>query len=448
LARFSRGDIVQDRSVMTSLGRRGRILTSVAALILGAEGVSGQAGPADSLRSPTLRQLRADVASGNAGARIAAFWSSVQTLGTPLEEPGSRQDSQLVTFVFRGGDDIDRVRLDAGFNSVLVRSVRDEDAAIGQLSRLEGTDVWYLSIELSGDLRAPYRFLVTRKNAQQAERALDPLNRRSLAPGTQWARSLVALPQAPPQPWRTLQSRGEWKELTVDSTALGGSRPVYVYLPPGYSAGRTEPYAVLLGMDSYGFRAPLLPGDQILDYLAIERRIPETVMILTEDVGPIGDTRGYDPVVTFLADEVLPAVRRTIRISGNPADIAVTGMSRRGLVASYAAFKRPDAIGKVLSLSGSYYWRPPGSEPFEWLPNLYAVTERRPIRLYLSAGKLETFVSDTNAGHYLLGTNRHMRDVLAARGYDFMYAEFMGVHSEVNWEDQLAAGLTWLWSRR
>jgi enterochelin esterase-like enzyme len=41
-----------------------------------------------------------------------------------------------------------------------------------------------------------------------------------------------------------------------------------------------------------------------------------------------------------------------------------------------------------------------------------------------------------------------MRDVLAARGYDFMYAEFMGVHSEVNWEDQLAAGLTWLWSRR
>jgi enterochelin esterase family protein len=223
---------------------------------------------------------------------------------------------------------------------------------------------------------------------------------------------------------------------------------VYVYLPPGYSAGRTEPYAVLLGMDSFGFRPPLLPGDQILDYLATQRQIPEMVMILTDDVGPIGDTRGYDPVVTFLADEVLPAVRRTIRVSSNPADIVVSGSSRRGLVAAYVAFKRPDALGKVLSLSGSFYWRPPGSEPFEWLPNLYAITERRPIRLYLSAGMLETFVSDANAGHYLLGTNRHMRDVLAARGYDFQYAEFMGVHSEVNWEDQLAAGLIWLWSRR
>jgi enterochelin esterase family protein len=82
------------------------------------------------------------------------------------------------------------------------------------------------------------------------------------------------------------------------------------------------------------------------------------------------------------------------------------------------------------------------------LTHLYAVTDRRPIRLYVAAGMLETFVSETNAGHYMISTNRHMRDVLAAKGYDFEYVEFMGVHSEVNWEDQLVAGLTWLWSRR
>jgi enterochelin esterase family protein len=223
---------------------------------------------------------------------------------------------------------------------------------------------------------------------------------------------------------------------------------VLVYLPPGFDAARREPYAVLLGMDSFGFKDPLLPADRILDYLGARGTIPETVMVLTEDVGPIGDSRGYEPVTTFLADEVLPAVRRTIRISNRPADVTVTGMSRRGLVASYAAFARPDAFGKVLSLSGSFYWRPAGSAAFEWLPNLYAFAEPRPIRLYLAAGLLETFVTEVNYGHYLLGTNRHMRDVLAARGYDFHYAEFMGVHSEVNWEDQLAAGLTWLWSRR
>jgi enterochelin esterase family protein len=82
------------------------------------------------------------------------------------------------------------------------------------------------------------------------------------------------------------------------------------------------------------------------------------------------------------------------------------------------------------------------------LPNLYALAGRLPIRLYLAAGRLETFVSDVNAGHYLLATNRHMRDVLAGRGYDVEHVELDGVHSELNWEDQLAAGLAWLWLPR
>jgi enterochelin esterase family protein len=372
----------------------------------------------------------------------------VQTNGAPFIEAASRADYRLVTFVFRGGDSIVSVRLDAGFNAVLARSVRDDVASLGTLSRLEGTDIWHLSMELRADLRAPYRFLVTRQSTQPVERVLDPSNPRRLAPGTQWARSLLELPEAPDQPWRAKPAQGAWTEVTLSSASLGGSRTVYVYLPPGYDPDRREPYAVLLGMDSYGFREPLLPADKILDFLTAQQRIPEMVMVLTEDVGPNGDARGYDPVVAFLADEVLPAVRRTVRISSNPIDITVTGMSRRGLVASYAAFRRPDAIGKVLSLSGSFYWRPPGWPAFEWLPNLYAATERRPIRIYLSAGLLETSVSDDNSGHYLLGTNRHMRDVLAARDYSFRYDEFMGVHSEVNWEDQLAAGLSWLWSSR
>lgn len=61
---------------------------------------------------------------------------------------------------------------------------------------------------------------------------------------------------------------------------------------------------------------------------------------------------------------------------------------------------------------------------------------------------METGISDTNRGHYLLGTNRHMRDILAARGYDFTYVEFPGAHTEVNWEDQFAAGLATLGSKR
>jgi len=141
-------------------------------------------------------------------------------------------------------------------------------------------------------------------------------------------------------------------------------------------------------------------------------------------------------------------VRSRFHISTDPADIVLAGMSRRGLVATYAAFQRPDAIGKIVSMSGSFYWSPPGEAELEWLPALFARTERRPIRLYLSAGAFETGLSNTNRGHYLLATNRHMRDVLTARQYDFTLVESHAVHHEANWEDQLAAGLAWLWSRR
>jgi enterochelin esterase family protein len=114
------------------------------------------------------------------------------------------------------------------------------------------------------------------------------------------------------------------------------------------------------------------------------------------------------------------------------------------MIAAYAALRRPDVFQRVLSLSGSYYWRPPGHAEFEWLPALFAREPKRPIRFYMAAGTLETVVSPTNAGHYMVGTNRHMRDVLVAKGYQLKYVEFYGVHSTFNWQDQLMPGLIYL----
>ena len=57
-------------------------------------------------------------------------------------------------------------------------------------------------------------------------------------------------------------------------------------------------------------------------------------------------------------------------------------------------------------------------------PSLFAKTNRQRLRLYLAAGTFETGLSDSNQGHYLLATNRHMRDVLVAKQYDFGYVEF------------------------
>jgi enterochelin esterase family protein len=134
-------------------------------------------------------------------------------------------------------------------------------------------------------------------------------------------------------------------------------------------------------------------------------------------------------------------------VSTRSEDVVVSGTSRRGLVAALMALRNPEMIGNVLSLSGSYYWKPHDEGAWVWLAREFAAAERRPVRFYVAAGELETFVNPGNHGHYLVGTNRHVRDVLRARGYDLTYVEFNGVHSELNWQDWLADGLVHLLGR-
>ncbi|MEJ7733241.1 MAG: alpha/beta hydrolase-fold protein [Polyangiaceae bacterium] len=61
---------------------------------------------------------------------------------------------------------------------------------------------------------------------------------------------------------------------------------------------------------------------------------------------------------------------------------------------------------------------------------------KKPIRIYLDAGRFET-----DSSRDLLGSNRHMRDVLRAKGYTVTYAEYNGGHDYLSWRRTLADGL-------
>lgn len=76
----------------------------------------------------------------------------------------------------------------------------------------------------------------------------------------------------------------------------------------------------------------------------------------------------------------------------------------------------------------------------------FARSPRLPLRFYLEAGTHETMVVGGGPVS-LLGSVRHMRDVLVAKGYPVTYAEFEGGHDYACWRATLADGLIHLAGR-
>ena len=150
------------------------------------------------------------------------------------------------------------------------------------------------------------------------------------------------------------------------------------------------------------------------------------------------------PFAEFLAEELVPWVRDNYRVGPTPDRTVVGGVSAGGLMAAYCGFRHPEVFGKVLSLSGSFPWypgywesptRPLDAEP-GWLTRQFLTEPRREVRFFLAAGRFEN-----SPGVSLLGENRHLRDVLQAKGYSVQYHEFNGGHDPVGWRGPFVEGL-------
>jgi enterochelin esterase family protein len=147
-------------------------------------------------------------------------------------------------------------------------------------------------------------------------------------------------------------------------------------------------------------------------------------------------------------------VRRAYNVTGDPHHVTIVGSSYGGLAATYAAFRHPETFGNVLSQSGSYWWTPPAdpsmpANPFSdadpsYIAQLFVNSPRLPVRFYLDAGTME--LDMTGRGSSILVPNRHLRDVLRAKGYEVFYQEFHGAHDYVSWRGTIADGLILLGS--
>jgi enterochelin esterase-like enzyme len=78
------------------------------------------------------------------------------------------------------------------------------------------------------------------------------------------------------------------------------------------------------------------------------------------------------------------------------------------------------------------------SEP-NWVAKQFIASPRLPLRFYLDAGSDELDFS--GKGNSILLTNRTLRDVSLAKGYEVHFHEFAGGHDYLSWRGTLADGL-------
>jgi enterochelin esterase-like enzyme len=377
---------------------------------------------------------------------VEKFWKELAGHSPIVEDYPGDPKSVLVTFVMKS-------------SSPYVGMLGGPGIREKPLVRLGDSDLWYLSARMPSDSRFDYVFFVLDTpppyhvprpatpgpDPRFSKRQADPNNK-----SMHFDLSRVDLPGAPPQPWIVAKpevAKGKVTKIELESAILKEKRPVGVYTPAGYDPAKQYPLVIAFDGEAYGMAPqPQIALPTIVDNLIAANKIPPVVVALVYSLETRSkDLPGSEPFSRFVAEELVPKLRADYKAGLTPADTVVTGSSFGGLCSTFTAFHHPDVIGNVLSQSGSYQFQPGAldddvSEFVEGGPIIreIAAAPKAPLKFYMDAGKFE---------ENLLASNRHLRDVLIAKGYPVTYQEFSGGHDYWLWRGTISDGLVALLNR-
>lgn len=229
----------------------------------------------------------------------------------------------------------------------------------------------------------------------------------------------------------------------------GTTRECWLYVPAQYDGSADA--ALHVFNDGGLYLAENAQAHRTLDTLIHKGEIPVSLALFVNPGAPGpglpiwggGDNRSveYDTVdgayARFLADELIPHVAKTHRISADPTMRAIIGISSGGLCAFNAAFERPDVFGKVVTHCGSYVNIRGGDR----MASLVRRAEKKALRVFLQGAE-----HDLNIvfGDWPLA-NLNLASALAYRGYDHRLVMGEGGHTIVHGASILPDTLRWLW---
>ena len=378
---------------------------------------------------------------------VERFVDGRKGLGPIIEEVDGDTSNVRVTYLYHGDESTDRVLVSAG----------PHDGAGGiQMQRFMQTPLFFASEIVPRDSRFRYGFVVTERRFTGPDKTIqvseDQVKGDTLNPNEFTGLSVLTLPDALPQTYVVKNDsvpRGQSTPARLKSTFLNEDRGLSIYTPPGYDGTKPADLLIIFDGESYdGGSASSVPTPTILDNLIAGKKIGPTIAVFVYDTGKRQrDLGGYKPFADFVGKELIPWARDKYRINPGPRHVVAAGSSRGGVAASHCAFVHSEAIGNVLSQSGSYWIRSEGMHPPSPLTEdsgdlvlAFRTSAQLPIRFYMEVGRFE-------APGLMLGTNRELRDVLMLKGYRLTYREFNSGHGYLSWRGSLADGLIALLSQ-
>ncbi len=233
--------------------------------------------------------------------------------------------------------------------------------------------------------------------------------------------------------------RGTVKRHTVASDVLGERRFVSVYTPAGYDQ-RSAPCAAAFMIDNGTYKSRRVTGT-VLDNLIAEKKIPPTVLFMIHGEGSRSETLvASEKFVRFLGEELVTWARESFRIHRDARRCVIGGNGLGGPLAVAAALGDPETFGGVLVENGRFSLcleasDPPSSasEESRCVLRRLALANKAPLRFFLVVGSLE----EAN----VRDSNRHLRDVLDAKGYATILRAVVANQHTTAWQDSLARGL-------
>ncbi|HEX8029517.1 MAG TPA: alpha/beta hydrolase-fold protein [Vicinamibacterales bacterium] len=283
----------------------------------------------------TWSALQKHVGGLDPAGRDAAIEKFVASRGgTPIVENQTR-------LVFLAKDkDGQTPRIVGDFNAWAV-TAQGYDAAVGKLTRIDGSSYSYLESTSYTNARLEYGLLFDK------EYATDPLNPRTVQ-AFAGPRSEVRMPFFEAQPEVDELGSAPTGEViadTVDSRALGGKRRLWYYLPPGYAAATDALFPVMYVLDGANY-VEKMDVPRVLDHLIANKAVAPVIAVFSEPADRQEEYSRNPKWRSFIATEVVPMVDKKFRTFPTPDHRVILGSS----LAAYGAIDLAVAMPSIFGL--------------------------------------------------------------------------------------------------